>query len=269
MPADYLSDVQGEKPYNASMFFWYFQARSCPEKAPTTIYLAGGPGSSSIFGATSDGGPCYALSDSNSSQINPWSLNENSNVLYVDQPLTSGFSYSTTIQGVLNLLYDPGALDPSSPTGPITPLSAFNGLTPAENITYMYGTFPDQDPTKTANNSVIAARTLWHFSQLWFGEFPERGTCDERINIAGNSYGGFWVPTSAAYFQRQNEKIKNRSIRRKHLQIDTVIVTNGCIDMLYQTEWYPQMAYNNTYDLQVIPEDVYVISINYDRWPSA
>lgn len=252
MPADYLSDIQAAVPYNASMFFWYFQAREQPEKAPTTIYLAGGPGESSVFGATSDGGPCYVLSDSSSSESNPWSLNLHSNVLYVDQPLTSGFSYQTAIDGVLDLLWlGPSDTNPSA----VTPFSAFNGSVPPENATFLYGTFPDQDPTQTANNSIIAARTLWHFSQLWFAEFPGRGTCDSRINIAGNSYGGFWVPTSAAYFQRQNEKIKRLDVRGIRLDIDTAIVTNGCIDMLYQTEWYPQLAYNNTYDIQVIPED--------------
>lgn len=73
IPADYLSDIQSDDLYNISTFFWYFQARNDPHKAPTTIYLAGGPGESSVYGATSDGGPCYVLNDSNSTESNPWS----------------------------------------------------------------------------------------------------------------------------------------------------------------------------------------------------
>lgn len=84
MPAEYLLDVGN---YSISTFFWYFRAQNDPEKAPTTIYLAGGPGESSVYGATSDGGPCYVLDDSNSTESNPWSWNKNSNMLYIDSTL--------------------------------------------------------------------------------------------------------------------------------------------------------------------------------------
>lgn len=253
MPAEYLHDIQGDVPYNASIFFWYFQARELPDEAPTAIYLAGGPGESSVFGATSDGGPCYVLNDSNSTEENPWSLNKHSNVLYVDQPVTSGFSYQSMIEGTLDLLWDQST---SSYPSPITPIGDYNGTVPAENSTFLYGRFPDQDLAKTANNSVVAARTLWHFAQLWFDDFPERGTCDERISLVGNSYGGYWVTTSAAYFQRQNERIKRHALKGRHLEIDTAIINNGCIDELYQAEWYPHIAYSNTYGIEVIPQDV-------------
>ncbi len=72
MPSTYIQDVQGDDPYNASYFFWYFEARVNPREAPTAIYLAGGPGQSSIWGAVSDGGPCYVNPDSNSTTSNEW-----------------------------------------------------------------------------------------------------------------------------------------------------------------------------------------------------
>lgn len=50
MPASYLKDVElSDDPYNISMFFWYFEARENPANAPTAIYLAGGPGESSMW----------------------------------------------------------------------------------------------------------------------------------------------------------------------------------------------------------------------------
>ena len=61
------------------------------------MYLAGGPGESSVYGATSDGGPCHVLDDSNSTESNLWSWNENVNMLYVDQPVTAGFSYAALV----------------------------------------------------------------------------------------------------------------------------------------------------------------------------
>jgi carboxypeptidase C (cathepsin A) len=48
MPVSYLQDIEGTEPYNVSMFFWYFEAREDPQSAPTAMYLAGGPGQSSL-----------------------------------------------------------------------------------------------------------------------------------------------------------------------------------------------------------------------------
>ncbi|KAM0720596.1 hypothetical protein Q7P37_004732 [Cladosporium fusiforme] len=252
MPAEYLSDIQGDEPYNLSTFFWYFQARHSPDKAPTTIYLAGGPGESSLYGVTSDSGPCFVLDDSNSTATNPWSWNENVNMIYVDQPATAGFSYTEAVKSTLDLLWSAGTTDT-----PIVPFEDYNGSVPAENATFIHGTLPEQNPNHVANNSVIASRALWHFAQLWFTEFPEHHTCDDRINLAGNSYGGYWVSTSMAHFERQNEKIEAGELKGTCLHLDTAVITNGGIDMLYQAEHYPAMAYNNTYDLHTISEDEY------------
>jgi carboxypeptidase C (cathepsin A) len=258
LPADYISDTQGDEPHNISIFFWYFEARNSPRKAPTTIYLAGGPGESSVYGATSDGGPCYVLDDSNSTESNPWSWNENVNMLYVDQPVTAGFSYAKAVDSTWNLLWDGS----DGSYTPATPFEAYNGSVPGENATLLYGTFPEQNLAYSANTSVIAARTLWHFAQLWFTEFPQYHRFDDRINLAGHSYGGFWVSTSMAYFERQNERIEKGEISGKCLNLDLAVITNGQVDFLHQAEWYPQMAYNNTYGFEAISEDAYKESLN-------
>lgn len=69
---------------------------------------------------------------------------------------------------------------------------------------------------------------------------------------------------SAAYLQKQNEKIKRGDISGTIIDISNIGLTNGCIDMLYQAEWYPQMAYNNTYGLQAISKKVYEKAL--DLW---
>ncbi len=91
MPISYLQDIEPSDPYNISMFFWYFEARQSPQTAPTTIYLAGGPGESSMFGAVLDGGPCYINDDTNSTRPNPFSWNTKVNILYVSAEALTSF----------------------------------------------------------------------------------------------------------------------------------------------------------------------------------
>ncbi|KAI0073543.1 alpha/beta-hydrolase [Panus rudis PR-1116 ss-1] len=74
---------------NMSMWFWFFEARNNPESAPFTLWLNGGPGCSSMIGLF------QVNPDSNSTVINPFSWNNISNVIYIDQPIGVGFSHGT------------------------------------------------------------------------------------------------------------------------------------------------------------------------------
>ncbi|KAF2720463.1 putative carboxypeptidase S1 [Polychaeton citri CBS 116435] len=254
MPSTYLEDVVGNNPYNVSMFFWYFEARNNPTTAPTAVWLAGGPGVASTLSAGSENGPCNVLSDSNSTEANPWSLNVHSNVLYIDQPVGAGFSYNSLVNSTYDMLafYVSGGMDAG-----ITPVSTYNDDIPGPNATFLHGLLPDQNPAHSPNNTVFAARTLWHFSQAWFGNFPEYKTKDKSIGIWGNSYGGYWVPRTAALFLQQNAKIASRKLTGVKLPVKTIGITNGCVDVLYQADYYADMAYNNTYGFQAVPQAVY------------
>jgi carboxypeptidase C (cathepsin A) len=203
------------------MFFWYFEARETPRNAPTTIYLAGGPGSSSAGDAVSDGGPCYINRDANSTTNNPWSMNSHVNMLYIDQPVSTGFSYTRPTNSTLDLLF---LGLPITQTG-ITPFEAYGKNLPPQNSTFFYGTFSEQDPLKTANSTQTAAKTLWHFSQAWFTSFPEISTSHEGITIFGNSCAGYYIPVFAEYILQQNKKIASGKISGTALQIDTVGVS--------------------------------------------
>ena len=255
MPSNYLTDVETSEPYAVSMFFLYSAAQQNPGNAPTSIFLAGGPGSpSSDLERT---GPCEFLSDSNSTAESPWSWNTHSNMLYIDQPVSTGFSYTSMINSTLDLLF---LGSPVTQTG-IVPFEAYGGKVPAQNTTFLYGTFSEQNPQKTANTTLTAAKTLWHFTQAWL-EFAELKTQNTKLNLWGNSYGGYYVPVTAAYMVQQNEKISSGTINGTIINVDSVGWTNGCVDLLYQGEWYPEQAYNNTYDLQVIPKAVYEQSLH-------
>lgn len=147
-------------------------------------------------------------------------------MLYVDQPLSTGFSYSTLHRSTLDQLFL--GSDNVTDTG-IVPFAAYDGddSVPEPNATFVHGILPDQDFSKIANSSALAARTLWHFAQIWFPEFPEHHTQNKRISITGNSYGGYWVPATATAFLKQNEKIKASEIDAHILPVDTIVITNG------------------------------------------
>ncbi|KAG6380281.1 Alpha/Beta hydrolase protein [Boletus reticuloceps] len=80
---------------NMSMWFWFFEARNSPETAPFTLWLNSFPICSSMIGLFQENGPCLVNADGNSTYLNPYSWNNVSNMIYIDQPIGTGFSYGT------------------------------------------------------------------------------------------------------------------------------------------------------------------------------
>ncbi|KAJ5909026.1 hypothetical protein N7495_001708 [Penicillium taxi] len=80
---------------NGNLFFWHFQNRHIANRQRTVIWLNGGPGCSSMDGALMEVGP-YRLKDDHTLEYNPGSWDEFANLLFVDQPVGTGFSYANT-----------------------------------------------------------------------------------------------------------------------------------------------------------------------------
>ena len=94
--------------------------------------------------------------------------------------------------------------------------------------------------------------------------FPKYKPKDNKVSIWSESYGGHYGPSFAAFFTEQARKTASRTVADCSipLQIDTVGIVNGCIDILTQIPSYPRMAYNNSYGIQVISEAEYNTALN-------
>ncbi|KAE9619339.1 hypothetical protein Lal_00047479 [Lupinus albus] len=95
----------------AKMFYFFFKSRN-NEKDPVVIWLTGGPGCSSELAVFYENGP-FKIADNMSLVWNDYGWDKVSNLLYVDQPTGTGFSYSSDSRdvrhdeaGVSNDLYD-------------------------------------------------------------------------------------------------------------------------------------------------------------------
>ena len=60
------------------------------------VWLNGGPGCTSLAGLTGENGPLAFYGNSTAPAPNPYSWTKLSNVLYIDQPVGTGFSTGST-----------------------------------------------------------------------------------------------------------------------------------------------------------------------------
>jgi len=73
------------------IFFWLFNSRTNPETDPLVFWLTGGPGCSSELAIFYENGP-YKINDDLTLRTNEYSWNQNANLVFVDQPVGTGFS---------------------------------------------------------------------------------------------------------------------------------------------------------------------------------
>ncbi|KAF2767887.1 cpy like protein carboxypeptidase [Teratosphaeria nubilosa] len=87
----YLDNDEDDK----HLFYWFFESRNDPENDPVVLWLNGGPGCSSLTGLFMELGPSSVDKKINV-KFNPSSWNANASVIFLDQPVNVGYSYSSS-----------------------------------------------------------------------------------------------------------------------------------------------------------------------------
>ncbi|KAJ2160735.1 hypothetical protein GGF46_002036 [Coemansia sp. RSA 552] len=84
---------------NKHFFYWFFEAQSKPKNAtaPLVIWLNGGPGCSSMVGSLTSLGPCRMAEDGKGTVPHEYGWNQKANLLFIDQPTNTGFSYGPPV----------------------------------------------------------------------------------------------------------------------------------------------------------------------------
>jgi carboxypeptidase C (cathepsin A) len=253
LPPETLAPIR--QNYSINTFFWFVEARQKPETAPLTIWLNGGPGSSSLVGFFAENGPCEVVQMEDGSygtQTRLWGWDRSSNVLYIDQPVQVGLSYDTTTHASLDLMKEEFTAPPTR----------YDGSAPA--YTFLNGTFSSQQPYATANTSQIAARAVWHFLQTFLFAFPEYNPGVQPndpakyptgVNLFTESYGGEYGPVFADFFEYQNDLLHVGQLPAQftlEIELATVGILNGLVDWRVQAPYFPLFANNNTYGIKAI-----------------
>lgn len=239
--------VPGDFPTNT--FFWFVGARDQQANSSLTIWLNGGPGSSSMFGFFTENGPCEVVDDgidTFTTIAREWGWDRASNCLFIDQPNQVGLSYDVLTNGSIDLLtnniYIPPAEAPNS-----LPSNA-----------YMNGTFSSMNVNNTSNTTETAAVAIYHMLTGFLSAFPDLNPPEDNIlgvNLFTESYGGKYGPTFAHKWEEMNASRTNGSMSNSttvKIRLASLGIINGCIDDLIQAPYYPVMARNNPYGLTAI-----------------
>lgn len=221
------------------IFWWFFEARNQdPTTAPLTVWINGGPGSSSMIGLFQELGPCGVGPDLKPFN-NPYSWSNASNMLFIDEPSTVGFSYSVPIPGYTDddgyLVQLPNATCPEYAQG--------------------YGTCATYSKPliqSVPNKTEDAASGMWKTLQGFMGAFPQYSR--NGFSFTTESYGGHYGPVFNSYILDQNAK----NISGTHqIKLENVLIGNGWFDPLIQYEAYYKFATGgNTYDYMPYNESV-------------
>ena len=88
----YLS-VSDEQESERAIHYWYVESSRDPDNDPVILWTNGGPGCSGLLGFGTEFGPFFFNGDGTLA-LNPHTWNSLASIIYIEQPVGVGFSYS-------------------------------------------------------------------------------------------------------------------------------------------------------------------------------
>ncbi|KAF2190662.1 putative carboxypeptidase S1 [Zopfia rhizophila CBS 207.26] len=220
----------------AHTFFWFFESRNNPATDQVTLWLNGGPGSDSLIGLFQELGPCW-INENLTTYLNEHAWNEVSNMLFLSQPVGTGFSYAGSAPGS-HANYTGAYLNETE--------APPDGRWPVINA-------------EELDTTDLAAVAAYHILQGFYSGLPSLASDvkSKVFNLWTESYGGHYGPSFFNYFYEQNKLIQNGTIDGIELNFNTLGIGNGIIDEYIQSGYYPEFATNNSYGIRSINDTVY------------
>nr|CAD7568807.1 unnamed protein product [Timema californicum] len=218
--------------YNSNLFFWFFPAQNV-SSAPLLLWLQGGPGASSLMALFVENGPYIVDTEGELQKRNiNWALNHN--IIYLDNPAGTGFSFTDSDLG-----YARNQTDVAENV--YTALLQFFQLFPElqENDFYVTGesyggfSFTNGDLGYARNQTDVAENVYTALVQF-FQLFPELQEND--FYVTGESYGGKYIPAVAYSIHTHNPTASQK------INLQGLAIGNGLTDpenqMLYGDYFY-------------------------------
>jgi carboxypeptidase C (cathepsin A) len=78
------------------LHYVFVESQNNPSEDPVVLWLNGGPGCSSLLGWAQEHGPAVIKEDSDKFELNPYSWNKVANIIYLESPTNTGFSFNTS-----------------------------------------------------------------------------------------------------------------------------------------------------------------------------
>ncbi|RZF34689.1 hypothetical protein LSTR_LSTR002771 [Laodelphax striatellus] len=87
-----------DEEHNSNLYFWFFPSMTRNENDPVLLWLQGGPGASSLYGLFEEIGP-FSVTTDMKLKLNEHSWHRNHSLIFIDNPVGTGFSFTDTDAG--------------------------------------------------------------------------------------------------------------------------------------------------------------------------
>jgi carboxypeptidase C (cathepsin A) len=207
-----------------------------------------------MVGLFQETGPCEVIQNPDgtySTQPRAWGWDRSSNILFIDQPTQTGFSYDERVNASVDSKTD-------NPPSLASRLPASARPADVPEWRFRNGTFASGLTSNTEHLADIAARTPWHFLQGFLPAFPKYSPgarpgrpsveCAD-IDLFAESYGGTYGLIFADFYQEQNDRRTNGTIPKNALEIrlGSLGIVNSMLDVPTAAVAALNYADNNAY----------------------